>query len=244
MRLDLYISENGMTSSRSRAANLIALGRVKVNGATVCKASYEVKTCDEVALENDYEASLGGMKLTRAIEGFSVSVEGKTCLDVGASNGGFTDVLLKNGAKKVYALDVGECALPLRLINDDRVVVMDRTNARFIAGEDFPETPALAVIDVSFISLTAVLAPTANCLADDGEIIALIKPQFECTKRDLSKRGILLDPKKRLAAVKKIESFCISLGLEVRGVTEAPHPFEEKNQEYLIHIKKKPIIIA
>ena len=237
MRLDLYLATtNGI--SRSRAANLIELGAVRVNGKTVDKASYDVKDGDEVVVNEDYGSSLGGIKLKHALSYFSVNPEGKTCMDVGASNGGFSDVLLKNGAKTVYAIDVGECALPDTIKFDARVVVMDKTNARYITRDNFSETPNFAVVDVSFISLTLILPAVYSVLSDDGELVALIKPQFECEKKDLSKKGILLDKKKRLFVVRKIEDFCKELGFDVKGTTESPHPFADKNVEYLIYCKK------
>lgn len=244
MRLDKYLFDNGLAESRTRAANLIALGRVSVNGKTVSKCSFDVETKDEVIVTENYEASLGGIKLIKALESFAIEPKGKVCLDVGASNGGFTDVLLKNGARKVYCLDVGECALPERLKKDSRVEIMDKTNARFIKKEQFTVIPQIAVVDVSFISLKLVLDPISEVLTQDGIIIALIKPQFECSAKDLTKKGIVKNEKLRLSAVKSVEQFCKELGLAEEGLTEAPHPFEEKNQEYLILLKKKSGFIA
>ncbi len=244
MRLDKYLFDNGLAESRTRAANLIALGRVSVNGKTVSKCSFDVEKKDEVIVTENYEASLGGIKLIKALESFAIEPKGKVCLDVGASNGGFTDVLLKNGARKVYCLDVGECALPERLKKDSRVEIMDKTNARFIKKEQFTVIPQIAVVDVSFISLKLVLGPISEVLTQDGIIIALIKPQFECSAKDLTKKGIVKNEKLRLSAVKSVEQFCKELGLAEEGLTEAPHPFEEKNQEYLILLKKKSGFIA
>lgn len=237
MRLDVYVAEK-YSFSRSKAANLIELGYVTVNGVVIGKAAFDVKDHDDVSVNEEYGSSLGGIKLRHALDTFSISPQGEVCVDVGASNGGFTDVLLNNGAKTVYAVDVGECALPEELKSDDRVVVMDRTNARFISKKDFPVEPTFAVIDVSFISLTLVLPAVAEAVSKNGRIVALIKPQFECEKKDLSKKGILLDAKKRLAVVKKIQDFASSIGLATVGVIEAPHPFVEKNIEYLAYYKK------
>lgn len=238
MRLDLYLFQNNMVSSRSRAANLVELGRVIVNDKVVVKPSFDVKEGDKVLITEDYEASLGGLKLSEAIDKFGITVSDRICLDVGASNGGFTDILLKNGAKKVYALDVGECALPERLKYDPSVIVMDRTNARDLDDNTFTVKPDFAVIDVSFISITLILASVTSALAPDAEIVALVKPQFECTKGDLSKKGILLDVKKRGKAVDKVKRYASSMGLKILGNIEAPHPFKEKNQEYLLYLKK------
>ena len=238
MRLDLFLYQNEYVSSRSRAANLIELGRVTVNGRVEVKSSYQVKTDDIVKINEDYGASLGEFKLDFALKFFDVSPKDKICLDVGASNGGFTDILLKNDAKTVYAQDIGECALPDRLKQDNRVVIKDRFNARDLNQNSFEIRPQLAVIDVSFISLTLVLQPVCSCLADDGEIIALIKPQFECSKSDLSKKGIILNERKQASAVDKIVEYCKSINVSPMATTKAPHPFKEKNQEYLIYIRK------
>ena len=224
--------------TRSKAAHLIDLGFVSVNGKTAAKCSFDVKESDEILVNEEYGSSLGGLKLKRAFDTFSLSVSDEVCIDIGASNGGFTDVLLQNGAKTVYAVDVGECAFSDELKSDSRVVVMDRTNARFLEKKIFPVLPSFGVVDVSFISLTLILPALCNVLTDDGRIVALIKPQFECEKKDLSKKGILLDAKKRMGAVKKVTEFASGLGLWTEGVCEAPHPFAEKNIEYLAYFKK------
>lgn len=237
MRLDLYISKNKNTS-RSRAANFIALEKVLVNGIVVKKPSYDVTDADRVEIVEDYGSSLGGIKLSHAKDFFQLDFHERICMDVGASNGGFTEVLLLGGAKKVYAIDVGECALPESLQKDDRVVVLDKTNARFLTQERFNEPPDFAVIDVSFISLTLILPAVYACIKDGGLIVALIKPQFECEKKDLTKKGILLDEKKRNKVIEKIKCFAYNIGLSVIGVTDCPHPFAEKNREYLIYMKK------
>ncbi len=237
MRIDLYLANSGAVSSRTRAANLIDLGRVIVNGKVVTKASLDVCAEDSIIITEDYEASLGGLKLKEALEKFGVSCKDEICMDVGASNGGFTDVLLKNGAKTVYAIDVGDCALPSALATDERVVVMDKTNARYLEKDKFAVTPDFAVIDVSFISLKLILPSVMSVMEQNGEIIALIKPQFECEKRDLSKKGILVDKKKRDKVLADMQSFCQSAGFIVVGLIPAPHPFDNKNQEYLIYLK-------
>lgn len=245
MRLDKYLFEKKLAESRTRAANLIALKRVSVNGKIAEKPSFEVSDADNVEVGEDYDASLGGLKLTKALQEFGVNPCDSVCLDVGASNGGFTDVLIKRGAKRVYCLDVGECALPERLRANDRIFIMDRTNARFVRKEDFPVSPELAVIDVSFISLKLILKAVADVLTENGQIIALIKPQFECSAKDLTKNGVVKNEKLRLAAVESVKNFCKDLSLSVEeNIIEAPHPFEEKNQEYLMFLKKAPAFLA
>lgn len=238
MRLDLYLLYANYVSSRTRAANLIKLGKITVNGKIAEKAAQDIKEYDIVKVISDYPVSLGGIKLNEAFEKWGLSIEDKVCLDVGASNGGFTEVLLNKNAKCIYALDVGDCALPAYLINNDRVIVKDKTNARFILKSDFEKEIDFAVIDVSFISLDLILPTIYSIIKEKGEIVALIKPQFELTKNDLTKSGIVKDKKLQDKVVKKITSLAISLGsLNVKTIL-APHPFEEKNQEYLIYIRK------
>ncbi|MBR1747189.1 MAG: TlyA family RNA methyltransferase [Clostridia bacterium] len=238
MRLDLYLVEHeGL--SRSRAANLIKLGCVSVNGQMATKVAADIKDNDAVIVSEGYGSSLGGLKLEHALRCFPVSPYGRVCMDVGASNGGFSEVLIRSGAKRVYAIDVGECALPESLRQNDKVVVMDKTNARFLTKSFFDLTPTFAVVDVSFISLTLVLTAIYNSLSENGEVVALVKPQFECEKRNLSKKGIVIDAKKRVAALEKVKRFAFDLGFLVIGQTEAPHPFSEKNIEYLLYLKKQ-----
>ena len=238
MRLDLYLAEKTLTESRSRAQNLIKLGFVQINGVTAEKASYDVREGDKVTVKEDYAASLGGIKLQKALEFAEITVAGKKCLDIGASNGGFCDVLLQNGAENVIALDVGDCALPERLRTDKRIIVMDKTNARFLLPGDLPYAPDFITVDVSFISLTQILPVVFSCLTPGGDAVCLIKPQFECGKQSLSKKGIVLNKKTEQKTVEKIKDFCLTLGFSVRHLCPAPHPFENKNQEYLIILHK------
>ena len=238
MRLDVFITTNDLADSRTRAKNLVELGRVLVNGKVINKVPYEVKEGDVITISEDYDASLGGIKLRGVLDEAKVFVEGKKCLDVGASNGGFCDVLLQKGAKSVIALDIGECALPQRLKDDPRIIVMDRKNARTLLPSDLPYSPDLITVDVSFISLTQVLPALNACLADNGVAVCLIKPQFECGKKALSKKGIVTDKREEKRAIEKITSFSSSIGLSPTGVFAAPHPFEKKNQEYFIILVK------
>lgn len=237
MRIDVYLAQTGLATSRTRAANLIDLGRVLVNGKPVQKASLEVSEDDEIVITEDYEASLGGLKLKEAFRAFGVDCGGKICMDVGASNGGFTEVLLNKCAKLVYAIDVGECALPEKLKNDERTVVMDKTNARYLTRDMFCPMPEFCVVDVSFISLKLILPSVLSVMQTGGEVVALIKPQFECAKKDLSKKGILTDKKLCAKILEEIKSFCQISGFTVEGIVPAPHPFANKNQEYLIYLK-------
>ncbi|HOO22255.1 MAG TPA: TlyA family RNA methyltransferase [Clostridia bacterium] len=238
MRLDQYLVFFNFTDSRNRAANLIKLGKIAVNGKTAEKPAMDIKEWDKVTLIENYPASLGGIKLNEAFEKWEISAIDKVCLDVGASNGGFTEILLRRGAKLVYALDVGECALPDYLRANESVIVKDRTNARFITKDDFTHEIDFAVIDVSFISLELVFPPVYEVVKSGGEIVALIKPQFEVTPKDLTKSGIVKDEKTREKAVKKIVSLAIGCGTVNVSTIPAPHPFEDKNQEYLIYVRK------
>lgn len=238
MRLDLYLTEKKLTETRTRAKNLIEMGNVTVNGQTVQKPATNVSKYDVVKITEDYDASVASLKLKKAFTDFNPNAKNKICLDLGAANGGFTDVLLNNGAKKVYALDIGECALPDRLKNDEKVVVVDRTNARYIEKTNFADEINLITGDLSFISLKYILLPSYNVLSDGGEAIFLIKPQFELDSKRIPKSGIIRDEKVRNKIVSEIRLFAENIGYKVNGITPAPHPFADKNQEYLIYLSK------
>ena len=238
MRLDLYLTEKKLTETRTRAKNLIEMGNVTVNGQTVQKPATNVSEYDVVKITEDYDASVASLKLKKAFTDFNPNAKNKICLDLGAANGGFTDVLLNNGAKKVYALDIGECALPDRLKNDEKVVVVDRTNARYIEKTNFADEINLITGDLSFISLKYILLPSYNVLSEGGEAIFLIKPQFELDSKRIPKSGIIRDEKVRNKIVSEIRLFAENIGYKVNGITPAPHPFADKNQEYLIYLSK------
>ena len=239
MRIDVFLTESGLSRSRSHAQNLIKLGKVLVNGKIVTKASLEVDDAMEIIIDDkDDFASLGGLKLQKAIDSFKINVKNKTCIDIGASNGGFTDVLLRAGADKVYAVDIGECALPPEMVEDQRVVVKDRLNARYLTFEDIGVKADIITIDVSFISLTLIIPALMQFLKDDSVIIALLKPQFEVGKAHLTKTGIVKDAKAITMAINKIRDFSSALGLNCSMPLEAPHPFEYKNREYLLLLHK------
>lgn len=236
MRLDIYLHISGLARSRTHAANLIKLGKITVDGLTATKASYEINANSlvEVSETNSF-ASLGGIKLNKALDDFGIDLSGKTAIDIGASNGGFTDVLLRRGAHKVFAVDVGQCALPKELAEDDRVCVKDKINARYINFEDIGIFADIITIDVSFISLKLVIPSLLQFLRPSSAIVALVKPQFEVGKKSLTKSGIVQNKKQAEGALKEIASFCAELGLTVVGTTQAPRPFESKNQEYFIY---------
>lgn len=239
MRLDLFLAEKGYANTRTRAQNLIKLGAVKVNGAAINKPSYEVGEKDAVeVLDIIKYCSLGGLKLERAIEFFKIKLHG-SAIDIGASNGGFTDCLLCHGISKVYAVDVGANALPDKLTQDPRVVIMDNTNARNLSPSDFAEKADFITIDVSFISLTLILPIALKLLKDDGRVIALVKPQFEVGRKNLTKNGVVKTVKAREDALKSVISAAANCGLQYLGSVEAPQLFEEKNIEYLALFSKK-----
>lgn len=235
MRADRYLAER--FGSRTKAASAIAEGRVLINGRVV-DASYEVKDGDSVTVKEAEESfvSNGGYKLSKALKDFSFSVKDKVFADLGASNGGFTDCLFQNGAKKVYCIDVGESQLDQSL-KDKNIVIYDNFNARNLTASLFSEPLDGIVIDVSFISLTYVLKQAAEVLAEGKHIIALVKPQFECEKRSVGKRGVLKDPAEHRRILKKIYDFADKCGLAALNLTNAPVK-EGKNKEYLYLFEK------
>ena len=235
MRIDKYLSEQ--LGSRTKAKNAILKGGVLVNGKTV-DCSYEVRDGDEVKVipfEENY-VSAGGFKLAKALKDFSIDVSGKIFADIGASTGGFTDCLLKNGAQKVYCIDVGESQLDESL-KDKNVVIIDNFNARNLHSRLFSEKIDGVVIDVSFISLTYVLGAVSQILSDGNSVIALVKPQFECESRHVGKNGIVHDKRVHEKILIKIFDFANSVGLAPRGATDAPI-IKGKNIEYVVHLIK------
>lgn len=240
MRLDVYLCNRGLYPSRNKAAEAIARGDVRVNSKIVLKPSQNVS--DEATIEivetGVNFVSNGGYKLQKAFDDFDISVDGAVCVDVGASNGGFTDCLLRHGAKKVFAVDVGESQLEQPVLGDERVVVMDNFNARNLSVDTLGEYVDAVTCDVSFISLTYVLQPIYAILKSGGIAITLIKPQFECGKKSLNKNGLVTNEKDRLNAISKIKEFAVSLGFRCVGVTNAPIK-PNKNVEYLALLSKE-----
>ncbi len=234
-RLDVVLVERGLVETRSKAQSLIMARRVLVNGQFVDKAGANVAADDEVTiaeLEHPW-VGRGGMKLAQAVKEFEIALEGKVCADIGASTGGFTDVMLKSGAKKVYAIDVGYGQLDVSLRNDPRVINREKVNARYLQAESFEEPIEFVSIDVSFISLKLILPAVAEFLR--GEMVALIKPQFEVGKHEVGKGGIVRDEAKRQGAVDNVVAFAKESGFEVKGVIESPVKGAEGNVEFLMH---------
>jgi len=234
-RLDVALVERGLCDTRSKAQSLIMARRILVNGQHVDKAGASVSDDEELTIEELEHpwVGRGGMKLAHALREFGISVEGKICADIGASTGGFTDVMLKNDAKKVYAIDVGYGQLDVSLRNDPRVVNREKVNARYLTAADFDDVIEFVSIDVSFIPLKLILPAVATFLR--GELVALIKPQFEVGKGDVGKGGIVRDETKRAAAVDAVVSSARELGFEVSGVIESPIKGAEGNIEYLMY---------
>ncbi|MGE5139186.1 MAG: TlyA family RNA methyltransferase [Rudaea sp.] len=238
-RLDVLLVERGLAPSRKQAQALILAGDVAVAGNKIEKAGAQVDPDVEISLRapSPY-ASRGGYKLAGALADFGVSPAGKVCADIGASTGGFTDVLLQQGASRIYAIDVGYGQLAWKLRQDSRVVVMDRLNARYL--ESLPEPVDLIVIDVSFISLELILRVAVRLLNPNGEIIALIKPQFEAGRGKVGRGGIVRDKETHRSVLQKIVAVSQSLGLYVLGLTRSSIHGTEGNVEFLIHLSRDP----
>ncbi len=238
-RLDLALVDRGLVDTRSKAQALIMARRVLVNGAFSDKPGTQIAVDDELQiaeLEHPW-VGRGGMKLAHALREFAIDVTGKTCADIGASTGGFTDVMLESGAKRVYSIDVGYGQLDQSLRNDPRVVTREKVNARFLTAADFDEPIEFVSIDVSFIPLRLILPAVLTFLR--GELVALIKPQFEVGKSDVGKGGIVRDEAKRAAAVEAVIEFARALGFEVDRVIPSPIKGAEGNIEFLMHARLK-----
>lgn len=240
VRLDQLVVRRGLAESREKAQRLILAGDVTVDGKAETKASRTVPEEADIGLvAAERFVGRGGGKLEAAFENFDLDVGGKVCLDVGASTGGFTDCLLQHGAARVYAVDVGKGQLHWKLRNDPRVVVMDDVNARYLKPADLPESPALATVDVSFISLAKVLPAVADVVAAGGSIVTLIKPQFEAGRDEVGKGGVVRDPAVRARVVEEIRAFGTGrTGLSWMGVCESPVRGPAGNVEFLALWKK------
>lgn len=241
MRLDVYLFEKGLAHSRTDAKALITEERIFVDGKLVTKPSYNVEDGAKVSVKEGgvRYVSRGGIKLEAALSEFSVDPSGRACLDVGSSSGGFTDCLLKHGAARIIAVDSGRDQLAESLRCDGRIFLMEGCNARYLTPDMLPFVPSLAVMDVSFISATYIIPAVYNCLAEGGEFISLIKPQFEVGRGGVGKGGIVKDDKKRTEAVKKVTDFAIQTGFDVVGTIRSPIEGGDGNIEFLAHFKKK-----
>ena len=241
MRIDVYLSNNGVVSSRTEAKRFIDEGAVTVNGALVKKASFDVDGSEEIVVDRAVKefVSRGGIKLKGALMQFGIEVKDKLCLDVGASSGGFTDCLLQFGAEHVIAVDSGSGQLAEVIRADKRVTSIENYNARYMKSEDFAYAPELAVMDVSFISATYIIPAVFDVLRDGGEFVCLIKPQFEVGRSGLGKGGIVKDSKVRDSAVKKVLDFARDVGFDVRGTMQSSIKGGDGNIEFLAHFIKR-----
>ena len=241
-RLDVLLVNRGLAASREKAKAVIMAGIVYVDGQKEDKAGATFSDAVNIEVRGNTlkYVSRGGLKLEKAMSHFGLSLEGKVCMDVGASTGGFTDCMLQNGAVKVYSIDVGHGQLDWKLRNDPRVVCMERTNIRYVTPEDIGEPALFVSIDVSFISLTKVLTPVRELLAENGEIVCLIKPQFEAGREKVGKKGVVRDPKVHLEVIRAVMDFASSIGFEILHLEFSPIKGQEGNIEYLLHLKKQP----
>ena len=237
-RLDVLLTEQGYADTRSKAQAIIMAGQVYVNGQKADKPgiSYEETVQLEVRGDVCPYVSRGGLKLEKALRDFGVKPEGYVCSDSGASTGGFTDCLLQQGAKKVFAIDVGYGQLDWKIRSDDRVVVMERTNIRYVTPEDLGEPLDLSVIDVSFISLKIVLPTIKTLLKPAGQVLCLIKPQFEAGKEKVGKKGVVREPQTHKEVLDMFVSLADELGFTILGLTFSPVKGPEGNIEFLGHL--------
>ena len=241
MRLDQYLAQSGLLTSRSEAKTMITEGAVYVDGRQVTKPSFDISGVEDkvsVDLSKKEYVSRGGVKLKGALTAFGISVEGRKCLDIGASSGGFTDCLLKHGALHVIAVDSGVGQLVQSIANDKRVTVKEHYNARYMKKEDFEYLPSLVVMDVSFISATYIIPSIAEVTEEGAEFVCLIKPQFEVGKSGLGKGGIVKNSKLRDEAVKKVEKYGVECGFLHVKTVESSIVGGDGNVEYLAHFKK------
>ena len=242
-RLDVLLVEQGYAASREKAKAIIMSGSVFVNGQREDKAGTTfdpAKSTIEVKGHTLKYVSRGGLKLEKAMAQFTIGLENKICMDIGASTGGFTDCMLQNGATKVYSVDVGHGQLAWSLRNDERVVCMEKTNFRYLTREDIQDDLDFASVDVSFISLSKILLPARRLLKDHGQMVCLIKPQFEAGKDKVGKKGVVREQSVHQEVIEKIYTLADILGFEILGLEYSPIKGPEGNIEYLIHIEKNP----
>ena len=242
MRLDVYLTDKGFFKSRNKAAETVKRRLIEVDGKVVYKPSYTVdpEKSEIIIKESDSFVSNGGYKLQKAFDDFNFNAENLICADIGASTGGFTECLLRHGAKKIYAVDVGKSQLDETLSKDERVIVIDEFNARDMCENTFGEKVDLVTSDVSFISLTYILRQISRVLKDNGYAIVLVKPQFECGRKSLNKNGIVTDVKDRKRAIEDVINFAGSVNLATKNVTNAPVK-PDKNVEYLLLLQKSAV---
>lgn len=239
-RLDVLLVQKGLAPSREKAKAIIMSGIVYVDNIKEDKAgaTFDEKCLIEVRGKTLKYVSRGGLKLEKAMDVFGVPIEGKICMDVGASTGGFTDCMLQNGAVKVYSVDVGHGQLAWKLVTDERVVCMDKTNIRYVTPQDIDDCIEFASIDVSFISLTKVLFPVKELLTEDGQIVCLIKPQFEAGRDKVGKKGVVRDKAVHKEVIENVIAYAKSIGFGIINLSFSPVKGPEGNIEYLLYLQK------
>lgn len=239
-RLDILLVEKNLVTSRQLAKSYIMEGKVYVNGIKEEKAGIKIDIDSDIILKNNQMkyVSRGGYKLEKAINEFNIALENKICMDVGASTGGFTDCMLKNGALKVFSIDVGYGQFDWKLRNDERVVCMEKTNIRYVKHKDIGDYIDFASIDVSFISLTKVLATVKELLNDKGSLVCLIKPQFEAGRECIGKKGVVKDKKVHKSVIINVLEYAKSIDLALSALSYSPIKGPEGNIEYLAYLHK------
>ena len=239
-RLDVLLVEKGLAPSREKAKAIIMAGIVYVDGNKEDKAgtTFPVNAVIEIKGKTLPYVSRGDLKLEKAMQKFPITLSGKVCMDVGSSTGGFTDCMLQNGATKVYAIDVGHGQLAWKLRNDERVVCMEKTNIRYVVPEDIDELAAFSSIDVSFISLTKVLLPVKNLLTEDGQVVCLIKPQFEAGREKVGKKGVVRDRAVHEEVIRMVMDYASSIDFYPLALDFSPVKGPEGNIEYLLFLSK------
>jgi 23S rRNA (cytidine1920-2'-O)/16S rRNA (cytidine1409-2'-O)-methyltransferase len=239
-RLDVMLVKRGLADSREKAKAVIMSGIVYVDGQKEDKAGTTFPDTVQIEVRGKTlrYVSRGGLKLEKAMDHFGVELEGKVCMDCGASTGGFTDCMLQNGAVKVYSVDVGHGQLAWKLRNDERVVCMEKTNMRYVTADDIQELAQFVSIDVSFISLKKILPAVRRILVDQGEVVALIKPQFEAGREKVGKKGVVRDKKVHEEVIQMIADFAVEESFELLHLDYSPIKGPEGNIEYLLHMRK------
>lgn len=242
-RLDVLLVNRGLAPSREKAKTMIMEGNVFVENQREDKAGsmFDTEAAIEIKGNTLKYVSRGGLKLEKAMTHFGVALTDKICMDIGASTGGFTDCMLQNGARKVYAVDVGYGQFAWKLRQDERVVCMEKTNIRYVTRADIADALDFASVDVSFISLTKVLEPARNLLNPNGEMVCLIKPQFEAGREKVGKKGVVRDKMVHVEVIRKVVDFAVSIGFSVLNLEFSPIKGPEGNIEYLVHLRKEEV---
>lgn len=247
-RLDVILVKRGLAESREKAKAVLMTGNVFVNGQREDKpgTTFDESKIEQIEVKGNSlkYVSRGGLKLEKAMQQFPITLEEKVCMDIGASTGGFTDCMLQNGASRVFSIDVGHGQLAWKLRQDERVVCMEKTNFRYVTGEDIGEEIDFGSVDVSFISLTKILIPARNLLRQAGQMVCLIKPQFEAGRDKVGKKGVVREPQIHEEVIHKVLDYADLIGFCVRGLTFSPVKGPEGNIEYLVWLEKKEEIPA